>query len=42
MVVQLGLYDLYKGDNPSAVLKTVGNYYEDDTGTGYIGRGGFY
>ena len=42
MVVALGLYDLYRGDNPSAVLKTVGNYYEDDTGTGYIGRGGFY
>lgn len=42
MVVQLGLYDLYRADNPSESLKVIGNYYEDDIGTGYIGRGGFY
>ncbi len=40
MVVQLGLYDLYKADNPSEVLKTVGSYYDDFSG--YDGNGGGY
>lgn len=36
-IITLGLYDLYRGENPSAVLKTVGNYYEDNIG----GRNGY-
>lgn len=33
------LYNLYRADNPSEVLKQSGNYYEDDA-TGYGGRNG--
>lgn len=29
IVVTLGLYDLYRGANPSEEIKTVGNWYED-------------
>ena len=35
-VLTLGMYDLYKGDNPSEVLKQTGNYYDDG------GYGGYY
>lgn len=39
-VISLGLYDLYKADNPSGVLKVVGSYYDTDNsyGGGYNGR----
>lgn len=29
-VVQLGLYDYYRADNPSQVIRTVGNWYNDN------------
>lgn len=35
-VIQLGLYDIYNGQNPSAVLRTVGSYYESNNS--YYGR----
>jgi hypothetical protein len=39
MVVQLGLYDLYRSDNPSAVLRTSGSYYSGSSyGGGYDNR----
>lgn len=40
MVISDGLYDLYRGDNPSQQLRLVGNYYDD---TSYQGgsRGGY-
>ncbi|MEI6532498.1 MAG: hypothetical protein WCO06_01520 [Candidatus Roizmanbacteria bacterium] len=30
MVVQMGLYDLYRAENPSAELRTSGTYYSND------------
>jgi len=30
VVIAEGLYDLYRGDNPTEVLRSVGNYYEDN------------
>lgn len=38
-IIKLGLYDLYRGDNPSEELRTLGNYYEEG-GNGYGGRYG--
>ncbi len=35
MVIQLGLYDLFKGKNPTESLNTTGNYYEDNNGGSY-------
>lgn len=29
-VITLGLYDLYRADNPSEELRTIGNYYNDE------------
>lgn len=37
-VINAGLYDLYRGDNPSQELRMVGNYYDD--GGGYGDNGG--
>ena len=34
MVVQMGLYDLYRSDNPSAELRTSGSWYSNDQGYG--------
>lgn len=39
-VIELGLYDLYRGDNPSEVLRKLGFYY--DNGRNYGRRGGYY
>lgn len=36
-VINLGLYDLYRGDNPSESLRKLGSYYDNFTGYG----GGF-
>ena len=36
VVIAEGLYDLYRGDNPTEVLRSVGNYYNDN---GTYGRG---
>ena len=40
-MVEAGLYDLFKGDNPSQELRTSGSYYDNDQGYGgyYGGRG---
>lgn len=38
-VITLGLYDLYRGKNPTESLSTVGNYY--DGGGGYGGGHGY-
>ena len=38
-VINLGLYDLYRGRNPTEELPKIGSYYSNDTGYGY---GGFY
>lgn len=36
MVVQLGLYDLYKGENPADLLRTAGSWYDGSSyGDGY-------
>ena len=32
MVVQMGLYDLYRAENPSAELRTSGTWYENEQG----------
>lgn len=37
ILITEGLYDLYRGDNPSQELRTVGNYYDEGTGGGYRG-----
>lgn len=29
-IIQYGLYDLYRAENPSQVIQTVGNWYDDD------------
>lgn len=34
MIVQLGLYDMYKAENPNAVLRTAGSWYSSDEGYG--------
>lgn len=31
VVISLGLYDLYRGKNPTEALSTTGNYYDDDS-----------
>ncbi len=33
-VINLGLYDLYRGDNPSESLRKLGTYYDNSTGYG--------
>jgi hypothetical protein len=39
IMVEAGLYDLFKGDNPSQELRTCGSYYDNDTGYGgYYGN----
>ena len=34
IVVELGLYDLYRGENPNAELRTSGSWYSNDLGSG--------
>lgn len=34
-VITLGLYDLYRGKNPTESLSSVGNYYDEGNGYGY-------
>jgi hypothetical protein len=33
-VLNLGLYDLYRGDNPSEVIRKLGSWYDNDIGYG--------
>lgn len=33
-IMQVGLYDLYRGAEPSQTLRTIGNYYSDETSFG--------
>lgn len=33
-VITQGLYDLFRGDNPSQEIRMVGNYYDDNPGNG--------
>ncbi len=34
VMIEAGLYDLYRGDNPSQELRTVGTYYGNESGYG--------
>lgn len=34
----IGLYDHYRGDNPSEELRTIGSYYDDDSWGGQLSR----
>lgn len=36
-VISLGLYDLYRGKNPTESLSSVGNYYDEGTNGGHNG-----
>lgn len=40
-IITEGLYDLYRGDNPSQALRLGGSYYDDDGGNRH-GQGGGY
>lgn len=37
----MGLYALYRSDNPSEQLRTIGSYYDGGYSGGYGGRGGY-